>query len=134
MHKIGGMAVQPQVQRDEELSPYPALEFDGRLDENDFPLSSQESVMTNASTDLMPRQRRGSPRKRSFSDEEDEDEDDVAQMAMPMEAVGPRRMARVRGARAWARDVKRTVSGEAEMDFGEAEWLVPIEGGERMEM
>lgn len=124
--------MQPQVQHDDHTSPYPALSFDGRLEEdneNDFPLSSQESVMTSASTDSMPQQRREMNNKRSFSDEEEDDEEPVVDMI-----TAPRRMARVRGVRGWARNVKRTVSGEAEMDFGEVDWLVPEETSDGMEM
>ena len=133
MHKIGGFAVQPQVQHDDHTSPYPALSFDGRLEEdnneNDFPLSSQESVMTSASTDSIPQQRQEMNNKRSFSDEEEDDEEVVVDMI-----TVPRRMAKARGVRGWARNVKRTVSGEAEMDFGEVDWLVPEETSDGMEM
>jgi len=133
MHKIGGLAVQPQPEHDNHASPYSVLSFDPRLDEdneNDFPLSSQESVMTTASTDSMPPQRRQMNNKRSFSDDEVEDgEEDAVEMM-----TVPRRMAKARGGRPWARDVKRTVSGEAEMDFGEVDWLVPDETSDGMEM
>ena len=129
------MAVQPQTQHDQDTAPYlPAASFQSRLDEdndNDFPLSSQESVMTTASTNSMPRQRAGqvNNNKRSFSDEEDDNEEDVMEMTMSMQSMTSRRMAMPRGVGVggWVRDVKRTVSSEAEMDFEEVDWLVPNE-------
>ena len=134
MHKVGGWGVQPAIEIDEEDA---------------WPLSSQESVescMTTASADSVVTPARV---KRSFSfSEEDEDEDENSNhtMTVPLATpgtgigmgMGGRQIAIARGR--GRRGVLRRegsqcmVSRDAEMDFGEAEWLGPrspsSEGGE----
>jgi len=126
MHKVGGWGVQPAV--------------DIGMDEEDaWPLSSQESAsscMTTASADSVVTPARG---KRSFSDEEDDDEDEGLEYTMTVPLATPgtgigmerRQIAVARGMGRRRRGVLRRegtqcmVSRDAEMDFGEAEWLGP---------
>jgi len=119
MHKVGGWGVQPAVSS-----------VDIGMDEEDaWPLSSQESVescMTSASADEVAMPARG---KRLFSDEEDDDEE------VPLAAPGMQRrqiaVARGRGRRGILRREGSSflVPRDAEMDFGEAEWLGPRSPG-----
>jgi len=88
--------------------------------------------MTSASADSVATPARG---KRSFSDEEDEDEEVDEGMTMPLAtpATARRQIANARG-RSRRGGLTRsessfTVSSDAEMDFGEAEWLGPRSPG-----
>jgi hypothetical protein len=114
MHKIGGLSAQP-VYNNNTIGD----------DDEDWPLSSQESSMTTDSTDSMP------ARKRSFDDEAEEEDAMADERMQAMASTRTRKFAHLkrtpgRGQHRW------NVPAEAEMEFDEAEFLVPED--EEMEL